>query len=72
LKSRGAQPADAEARRVLERMSGGERLWYRVGAFMARRIEQSQGRARLIDLIKEGPARFIAAYLSLEAESGRP
>jgi hypothetical protein len=52
-------------------MSGGERLWYRVGAFMARRIEQSKGLARLVALVKEGPARFLAAYESLEAEGDK-
>jgi hypothetical protein len=38
---------------------------------MARRIEQSKGLARLVELVKKGPARFIAAYESLEAKSGQ-
>ena len=61
LKGRGAQPADAEAWAVIERMSSGERLWYRVGAFMAQRIEASKGRAVLVELVKPGPAAFLAA-----------
>lgn len=59
LASRGDQPLDADARAVTERMSGGERLWYRVGALMARRIEEAQGRPALIALIGQDPARFI-------------
>jgi hypothetical protein len=47
LKSRGTQPADAEAWTVIKRMSSEERLWYRVGARMAQRIEEAKGRAAL-------------------------
>jgi putative zinc-dependent peptidase DUF5700 len=67
LKSRGAQPADADARAVIERMSGGERLWYRVGALMARSIEESKGRAVLVGLVRKGPAQFLATYESLDS-----
>ena len=64
LERRGDEPLDAEARAVVERMSGGERLWYRVGALMARRIEERLGRPALVDLVEDGPLRFI--------ETGRP
>ena len=65
LKGRGAQPADADAWAIIERMSSGERLWYRAGAYMAERIEGRNGRAFLIALVKQGPAQFIATYESL-------
>lgn len=65
LKSRAHQPADAKAWAVIERMSSGERLWYRAGAYMAQRIEAAKGRATLIALIKEGPAQFLVTYNSL-------
>lgn len=64
LKGRGEQPADKDAWAVIERMSAGERLWYRVGAYMARRTEAAKGRAALVDLVKQGPAAFLAAYRS--------
>ena len=65
LKSRGSQVADADAWEVIKRMSSGERLWYRVGAYMAQRIEASKGRVVLVDLVKEGPTKFITTYESL-------
>lgn len=67
LKSRGTQPVDADAWAVIDRMSSGERLWYRVGARMAQRIEESKGRAALVELVKQGPARFVATYESLRS-----
>ena len=72
LKARGAQPADAEAWAVSHRMSSGERLWYRVGALMARRIEAAKGRATLVELVKHGSSRFLATYRSLGAEASPP
>lgn len=65
LKSRGSQAADKESWAVIERMSSGERLWYRVGALMAQRIEAAQGRAALVGLIKQGPTTFLTTYKSL-------
>ena len=65
LKSRRSEPADADAWAVNKRMSSGERLWYRVGAYMAQQIETSKGRAALVELIKQGPAQFIPTYQSL-------
>lgn len=71
LRGRGVQPADANAWAVIDRMSSGERLWYRVGAHMAQRIEASKGRPALVELVKQGPANFIAAYESLPPQAGR-
>jgi len=65
LKSCGSRVADADAWKVIKRMSSGERLWYRVGAYMAQRIEASKGRVVLVDLVKQGPTKFIATYKSL-------
>jgi hypothetical protein len=69
LEARAAQPADADAWAVIERMSSGERLWYRVGARMAQRIEEASGRAALVDLIKTGPAVFSATYKQVTSET---
>jgi hypothetical protein len=65
LTHRGSQAADADAWAIIERMSSGERLWSRVGAYMAQRIEASKGHVVLVALIKQGPAQFIATYESL-------
>ena len=54
LRRRGAEPADDEAFAVIERMSGGERLWYRVGARSAMQIEQAEGRPALITRLMRG------------------
>ncbi len=68
LKRRADAPADAAALGTIERLSQGERLWYRVGARMAARIEKARGRRALVDLIKEGPARFMETALTLRDE----
>jgi len=62
LEKRGDAPADAEAWAVIDRMSSGERLWYRVGARMAQRIEQEAGRSALVSLVKTGPESFLEKY----------
>ena len=71
LKSRGTQPDDADAWAVIDRMSSGERLWYRAGAYMAQRIEAAKGREFLVALVNQGPASFIATYKSLESPQPR-
>lgn len=65
LKRRGIEMADADAFAVIERMSGGERLWYRVGARMAGRIERVEGRPALIALISGRAAGLVDAYRRL-------
>jgi hypothetical protein len=62
LEKRGDAPADDEAWAVIKRMSSGERLWYRIGARMAQKIEQASGHSALVELIKQGPASFLDAY----------
>jgi hypothetical protein len=54
LRRRGTDPVDEGALAVIERMSGGDRLWYRVGARMAMRVEEAEGRPALAARIREG------------------
>ena len=68
LAKRKAQPADSRAFSILERMSTGDRLWYRVGAHMADEIESRLGRATLVDLVREGPAAFLDAFTSARSQ----
>jgi putative zinc-dependent peptidase DUF5700 len=72
LERRAAQPADANAWAVIDRMSSGERLWYRVGARMAQRIEKLSGRAALVELVKQGPASFFEAYKAVSPGTTKP
>ena len=72
LERRAAQPADADAWAVIDRMSSGERLWYRVGARMAQRIEKVSGRAALVELVKQGPASFLEAYRGISGGATKP
>ncbi|HEY7288588.1 MAG TPA: DUF5700 domain-containing putative Zn-dependent protease [Vicinamibacterales bacterium] len=62
LARRDTDPADQHALAVLDRMSSGERLWYRVGARMAERIEQENGRPALIALITSNPGSLVSTY----------
>jgi len=50
---------------ILERMSTGDRLWYRVGARMAERIDRERGRDVLRVLVVRGPAAFFEMYAEL-------
>ena len=65
LKRRGTEMADAGAFAVIERMSGGERLWYRVGARMAGGIERAEGRPALIALVSGRTATLVEEYRRL-------
>lgn len=65
LGNRGDEECGAEDMAVLEVMSGGERLWYRVGCMMAQVIERKKGRVALNHLIEVGPAAFLQQYLEL-------
>jgi hypothetical protein len=62
LKNRGNQSVDDAAFAVIERMSSGDRLWYRVGALMARRIEERLGHAALVGLITEPHPALVETY----------
>jgi putative zinc-dependent peptidase DUF5700 len=65
LVRRGAEPADAAAMAVIERMSGGERLWYRVGARMVAALEKALGRPGMIALLTRSPERLVPTYRRL-------
>ena len=47
---------------LLERMSGGSRLWYITGAHMAQTIDEKLGRDTLIQTIINGADNFFEAY----------
>ena len=70
LEKRGQEKADDAAWAVIHRMSSGERLWYRVGARMAQRIEEKYGKSALVNLIKSGPAEFLRTYQSIQPHHG--
>lgn len=59
------RPLEKEDWRILERMSTGDRLWYRVGALMAFRIERELGLPVLIETIVQGPKVFFRLYEEL-------
>ena len=65
LARRGTAAADKEAWAVIDRMSGGERLWYRVGARMAARIEKARGRFALIALVTRPLPQLVSGYRRL-------
>ena len=62
LKTRGLEPADADAMAVIARMSGGERLWYRVGARMVEALEKALGRQAMVALVTRSPDRLVPTY----------
>ena len=61
-----ARPLTNEDWAVIDGMSSGDRLWYRVGAHMAREIEQASGRDALLRAIAGGSGAFFAAYDSIQ------
>lgn len=65
LKARMHEECGPEDMAVFDVMSGGDRLWYRVGCHMARTIEKEKGRAELNRLVESGPAAFFGEYLHL-------
>jgi hypothetical protein len=58
----GDRPLADEDWELVERLSDGDRLWYRVGARMAAVIERHFGLARLRELPRTGSAAFFAAH----------
>jgi putative zinc-dependent peptidase DUF5700 len=72
LEHRSIEAADTAAWAVIERMSSGERLWYRVGARMAQKIELTSGRPALVALIKNGPGAFLEAYRTANRPAESP
>jgi len=54
--------AEADLHKI-SAMSGNRRLWYIVGAHMAKTIDEVLGRHKLINTIAEQSSGFVAAYL---------
>jgi hypothetical protein len=55
-------PADEATRALLLDLSGPDRVFYRVGALAARRVEEARGRKAVARLVKAGPRTFFEAY----------
>jgi hypothetical protein len=53
---------------ILDVMSGGDRLWYIVGAYMAKLIDEQLGRDTLNKTITDGPESFFEAYFKTLAD----
>jgi hypothetical protein len=65
LQGRGNEEADQDAFAVVDQMSSGDRLWYRVGAMMAARIENKLGRAALLEIIAKDHPTLVSTYRQL-------
>jgi hypothetical protein len=65
LQGRGNEEADKDAFAVVDRMSSGDRLWYRVGAMMAARIENKLGRTALLEIIAKDHPTLVLTYRQL-------
>jgi len=52
-------------------LSDGKRLWYRVGANIAKKIDEKKGREKLIEILNEPTENFIRTYLNLKNETER-
>jgi hypothetical protein len=65
LQGRGNEPADKDAFEVVDRMSSGDRLWYRVGAMMAARIENKLGRSALLEIVAKDHPTLVLTYRQL-------
>ena len=58
----GDRPLDEDDWRRVERLSDGDRLWYRVGALIASKIEADIGISAFRDLPRHGPDGFFGHY----------
>jgi hypothetical protein len=70
LKKRGNEAADKEALAVIDRMSSGDRLWYRVGAMMAARIEERLGHDALVSLVAKDHPTLVETYRQTCGDNG--
>ena len=57
---------------ILAPMSEGDRLWYRVGGLMARRLESALGLDGLKEIVVAGPERFFDAHAATLDETPKP
>ena len=70
LAGRGNADCGPDDFRIIEALSGPERLAYRAGCIMARSIEEEFGRKTVIDLIEAGPREFFRQYLMIGNAGG--
>jgi len=54
---------------IIEEMSGGERLWYRHGAKMAKAIYDARGIDEFVAVIADGPKAFFDSYAKVSADN---
>jgi hypothetical protein len=62
LEIQSDRPLHEKDWRILDRMTGRDRLWYVAGAHMSRVIEKNLGRETLIETIRLGPDDFFKTY----------
>ncbi|MDF2179105.1 hypothetical protein P2G88_12670 [Aliiglaciecola sp. CAU 1673] len=61
----GQRPLTPQDWDLLDPLSDGKRLWYRVGAKMCEELDSKLGRDAFLQLIRQGPDAFFTAYHSL-------
>lgn len=61
----GERTIDDEDWALLDDLSDGKRLWYRVGSRMAEKIDAQLGRDKLNSLMNSGPDTFFESYFDL-------
>lgn len=61
-------PADPATRALMMSLYDRDRVFYRFGAYAARRIERQRGRPAVTALVKAGPQAFLDAYLACRAK----
>lgn len=61
----GERTLNDEDWNLLNDLSDGKRLWYRVGAAMAQKLDKELGRHKYKSIIKKGPDAFFKAYKAL-------
>lgn len=71
LAVRVGEPCDDADFGIIDEMSSGERLWYRVGCHMGQTIAEHYGRDRLAGLIEKGPESFFRAFSAIDPRLGR-
>jgi hypothetical protein len=62
LEIRNDSPLQEDDRKILNRMSDRDRLWYVAGAHMAQIIDKNLGRETLVETIRHGPDAFFKTY----------
>ena len=66
FKENPEKPIGDEDWRLISILSDKKRLWYRVGAHMAQKIDEELGRNALVNLIPKPAENFINTYLEIK------